>query len=414
MASLTIRELNKSFGSVAVLQGIDLEVKTGEFVVLVGPSGCGKSTLLAIIAGLESVTSGEIRIGERIVNGVPPKDRDIAMVFQSYALYPTMTVRANITFGMESRGVPKAAQAEALARVAGLLQIQSLLNRKPSQLSGGQRQRVAMGRALVRDPLLFLFDEPLSNLDAQLRVEMRMEIKRLHQRIGATIVYVTHDQIEAMTMATRIAVMHQGAVQQFADPDTVYRYPANLFVARFMGSPPMNTMPARLGVEDGGPVVVIGAGRPDEVRLRLQGYDAAPAFRGSEVVLGIRPECIAEGSRGFSGASGAPIVINAPVEMIEPTGAETIVLLRLGGEPVLARITPDIRPAPGALASFALDTRRICLLDPVTERLIAWPPPAIAGLPAVSSCSPEVPAASAPRSCGRSPASRPGSPSSTS
>jgi multiple sugar transport system ATP-binding protein len=174
-----------------------------------------------------------------------------------------------------------------------------------------------------------------------------------------------------MTMATRIAVMHQGAVQQFADPDTVYRYPANLFVARFMGSPPMNTMPARLVAEEGGPVVVIGAGRPDEVRLRLQGYDAAAAFRGSEVVLGIRPECIAEGSRGFSGASGAPIVINAPVEMIEPTGAETIVLLRLGGEPVLARITPDIRPAPGGLAAFALDTRRICLFDPVTERLIA-------------------------------------------
>jgi multiple sugar transport system ATP-binding protein len=228
-----------------------------------------------------------------------------------------------------------------------------------------------MGRALVRDPLLFLFDEPLSNLDAKLRVEMRMEIKRLHQRIGATIVYVTHDQIEAMTMATRIAVMHQGAVQQFADPDTVYRYPANLFVARFMGSPPMNTMPARLVAEEGGPVVVIGAGRPDEVRLRLQGYDAAAAFRGSEVVLGIRPECIAEGSRRFSGASGAPIVINAPVEMIEPTGAETIVLLRLGGEPVLARITPDIRPVPGGLAAFALDTRRICLFDPVTEGLIA-------------------------------------------
>ena len=231
--------------------------------------------------------------------------------------------------------------------MARLLQIEPLLGRKPSQLSGGQRQRVAMGRALVRDPLLFLFDEPLSNLDAKLRVEMRMEIKRLHQRIGATIVYVTHDQIEAMTMATRIAVMHQGEVQQFADPDTVYRYPANLFVARFMGSPPMNTMPARLEAEDGGPVVVIGAGRPDEVRLRLQGYDAAASFVGRDVVLGIRPECIAEGSRGFSGASGAPIVVNAPVEMVEPTGAETIVLLRLGGEPVLARITPDIRPAPG-------------------------------------------------------------------
>jgi multiple sugar transport system ATP-binding protein len=293
------------------------------------------------------------------------------MVFQSYALYPSMTVRQNITFGMECRHVPKAEQEKALANVARLLQIEPLLGRKPSQLSGGQRQRVAMGRALVRDPLLFLFDEPLSNLDAKLRVEMRMEIKRLHQRIGATIIYVTHDQIEAMTMATRIAVMHHGEVQQFADPDTVYRYPANLFVARFMGSPPMNTMPARLEAQDAGPVVVIGAGRPDEVRLPLQGYDAAAAFVGRDVVLGIRPECIAEGSRSFSGASGAPIVVQAPVEMVEPTGAETIVLLRLGGEQVLARISPDIRPEPGKLAAFALDTRRICLFDPVTERLIA-------------------------------------------
>jgi multiple sugar transport system ATP-binding protein len=200
---------------------------------------------------------------------------------------------------------------------------------------------------------------------------MRMEIKRLHQRIGATIVYVTHDQIEAMTMATRIAVMYQGEVQQFADPDTIYRYPANLFVARFMGSPPMNTMPARLVAEDGAPQVVIGAGRPDEVRLRLRGYDAAAAFLGREVVLGIRPECIAESGRVFGDTSEAPIVVNAPVEMIEPTGAETIVLLRLGGERVLARISPDIRPKPGALTAFALDTRRICLFDPKTERLIA-------------------------------------------
>jgi multiple sugar transport system ATP-binding protein len=290
------------------------------------------------------------------------------MVFQSYALYPSMTVRQNITFGMECRHVPKAEQEVALTNVARLLQIEPLLGRKPSQLSGGQRQRVAMGRALVRDPLLFLFDEPLSNLDAKLRVEMRMEIKRLHQRIGATIVYVTHDQIEAMTMATRIAVMHQGEVQQFADPDTVYRYPANLFVARFMGSPPMNTMPARLEAESGGPVIVIGAGRPDQVRLRLQGYDAAASFVGRDVVLGIRPECIAEASRAFP---GAPVVVDAPVELVEPTGAETIVLLRLGGEPVQARITPDIRPVPGALASFALDTRRICLFDPATELLIA-------------------------------------------
>jgi len=371
MAALSIRALSKRYANLEVLKGIDLDIESGEFTVLVGPSGCGKSTLLNIVAGLDRPSAGTVEIGGRVVNDIAPKDRHIAMVFQSYALYPSMTVRQNFTFGMECRHVPRAEQEAALTNVARLLQIEPLLGRKPSQLSGGQRQRVAMGRALVRDPLLFLFDEPLSNLDAKLRVEMRMEIKRLHQRIGATIVYVTHDQIEAMTMATRIAVMHHGEVQQFADPDTVYRYPANLFVARFMGSPPMNTMPARLEAEDGGPVVVIGAGRPDEVRLRLQGYDAAASFVGREVVLGIRPECIAEGSRGFSGASGASIVVNAPVEMVEPTGAETIVLLRLGGEPVLARITPDIRPAPGALAPFALDTRRICLFDPVTERLIA-------------------------------------------
>jgi multiple sugar transport system ATP-binding protein len=371
MAALSVRGLSKRFARLEVLKGIDLDIESGEFTVLVGPSGCGKSTLLNIVAGLERPSAGTIEIGGRIVNDVEPKDRDIAMVFQSYALYPSMTVRQNITFGMECRHIPRAEQDAALANVARLLQIEQLLDRRPSQLSGGQRQRVAMGRALVRDPLLFLFDEPLSNLDAQLRVEMRMEIKRLHQRIGATIVYVTHDQIEAMTMATRIAVMHKGEVQQFADPDTIYRYPANLFVARFMGAPPMNTVPARLVVEDGAPLAVIGAGRPDEVRLRLQGYHQAAAFRDKDVVLGIRPECIAESGRVFATTSDAPVVISAPVEMIEPTGAETIVALRLGGEPVLARISPDIRPEPGALAPFALDTRRICLFDPATERLIA-------------------------------------------
>jgi multiple sugar transport system ATP-binding protein len=371
MSALSVSDVHKTFGATEVLKGISLEMGSGEFTVLVGPSGCGKSTLLNIIAGLERQSSGRIEIGGRAVDDVAPKDRDIAMVFQSYALYPSMTVRQNITFGMECRNVPRAERDEAVSRVAKLLQIEALLDRKPAQLSGGQRQRVAMGRALVRDPLLFLFDEPLSNLDAKLRVEMRMEIKRLHQRIGATIVYVTHDQIEAMTMATRIAVMHQGQLQQFADPDTVYRYPANLFVARFMGSPPMNTMPARLEAANGGTVVVIGAGRPDEVRLRLEGYDAAAPFVGREVVAGLRPECIVEGNRVFSGTSSAPVVIEAPVEMVEPTGAETIVLLRLGGEQVLARVAPDIRPTPGVTAAFALDTRRICLFDPQTERLIA-------------------------------------------
>ena len=268
MAALSIRALSKRYANLEVLKGIELDIESGEFTVLVGPSGCGKSTLLNIIAGLDRPSAGTIEIGGRVVNDIPPKDRDIAMVFQSYALYPSMTVRQNITFGMECRHVPKTEQEKAVANVAKLLQIEPLLGRKPSQLSGGQRQRVAMGRALVRDPLLFLFDEPLSNLDAKLRVEMRMEIKRLHQRIGATIVYVTHDQIEAMTMATRIAVMHQGSVQQFADPDTVYRYPANLFVARFMGSPPMNLLKDAPGAP---PATIVGV-RPEHLDVTPSGW----------------------------------------------------------------------------------------------------------------------------------------------
>src|SRR5215510_8016102 len=313
MSALTVHAVHKRFGSVEVLKGINLEMGAGEFTVLVGPSGCGKSTLLNIIAGLERQSSGNIEISGRVVDDVPPKDRDIAMVFQSYALYPSMTVRQNMTFGMECRNVPRARRNEAVARVAKLLQIDALLDRKPSQLSGGQRQRVAMGRALVRDPLLFLFDEPLSNLDAKLRVEMRMEIKRLHQRIGATIVYVTHDQIEAMTMATRIAVMNQGEVQQFADPDTVYRYPANLFVARFMGAPPMNTMSARLEATSGGTIAVIGQG---EAAIRLPAPAGSEGWIGREVVLGIRPECIAEPTRHFSDAPDAALTIAARVEML--------------------------------------------------------------------------------------------------
>jgi multiple sugar transport system ATP-binding protein len=370
VAALSITGVSKRFGLLDVLKRIDLEIESGEFTVLVGPSGCGKSTLLNIIAGLERPSDGTIEIGGRVVNDVAPKDRDIAMVFQSYALYPSMTVRQNITFGMECRRVPKPQREAAVTRVSRLLQIEQLLDRRPAQLSGGQRQRVAMGRALVRDPLLFLFDEPLSNLDAKLRVEMRMEIKQLHQRVGATIVYVTHDQIEAMTMATRIAVMHHGEVQQFADPDTVYRRPANLFVARFMGSPPMNTLPARLTTEGNAPVAVIGDGQPDELRVRLPPCDGAAAYRDREVVLGIRPECIAEADRRFGTSPHSTLAFSANVEMIEPTGAETIVLLRLGGTPVLARVAADVRPPPGAAAPFALDTSRICLFDPITERLI--------------------------------------------
>ncbi len=365
MSALVIRDLHKRFGATDVLKGINLDIDNGDFTVLVGPSGCGKSTLLNIIAGLETASSGEIEIDGRVVNAIPPKDRDIAMVFQTYALYPSMTVRQNITFGMECRNVPKPRQAAALERVAKLLQIEPLLARKPAQLSGGQRQRVAMGRALVRDPKLFLFDEPLSNLDAKLRVEMRMEIKQLHARIGASIVYVTHDQIEAMTMATRIAVMYQGEIQQFADPDTIYNRPANLFVARFMGAPPMNTIPARLEVEAGRPMVVVG-----DIRLPAPPTISAD-WRGKPVILGIRPECIAEPSRQFGDGATPGLTITAPVEMTEPTGAETIVVMRLGGAKVLGRVAPDIRLAIGALANFAVDARKLCLFDPKTERLIA-------------------------------------------
>jgi multiple sugar transport system ATP-binding protein len=370
MSALSLRNVTKSFGSTPVLKGIDMEIQSGEFTVLVGPSGCGKSTLLNIVAGLEKPSGGTVEIGGRVVNDVAPKDRNIAMVFQTYALYPSMTVRQNITFGLECRNVPKAERAAAVDRVAALLQIEKLLDRKPSQLSGGQRQRVAMGRALVRDPLLFLFDEPLSNLDAKLRVEMRMEIKQLHQRIRSTVVYVTHDQIEAMTMATRIAVMHQGEVQQFADPDTVYNRPANLFVARFMGAPPMNTLPARLEIAGDGLRAVVGRGEA-ALALPLPRALAARAQAGREVVLGLRPECIAEQERRFGGEDAQRLIVDLPVEMIEPTGAETIVLARLGGERALARVAPDMRPQPGGSGRFALDLRRACLFDPATGALIA-------------------------------------------
>jgi multiple sugar transport system ATP-binding protein len=368
MSALAIRDVYKRFGPTEVLTGINLEMGSGDFTVLVGPSGCGKSTLLNIIAGLERQGSGSIEIGGRIVDDVPPKDRDIAMVFQSYALYPSMTARQNITFGMECRSVPRVQREEAVTRVARLLQIEALLDRKPSQLSGGQRQRVAMGRALVRDPLLFLFDEPLSNLDAQLRAEMRMEIKQLHQHLGSTIVYVTHDQIEAMTLATRIAVMRQGVVQQFADPETVYNRPANLFVARFMGAPPMNTLPARLEATPDGTAAVIGRG---EAEIRFPVPSEANSWIGREVVLGIRPESIAESTRRFSQAQDAATTVAGRVEMIEPTGAETIVVLRLGEERALGRVSPDLGYRLGELAQFVVDTRKISLFDPATSDRIA-------------------------------------------
>jgi multiple sugar transport system ATP-binding protein len=369
MSALAVRDVYKVFGSTQVLKGINLEVNSGEFTVLVGPSGCGKSTLLNIIAGLDTTTGGEIEIGGKPMNGVSAKDRDIAMVFQSYALYPSMTVRQNITFGMECRGVPRPERDAAVARVAKLLQIEQLLNRRPAQLSGGQRQRVAMGRALVRNPLLFLFDEPLSNLDAKLRVEMRKEIKLLHQTLGSTIIYVTHDQVEAMTLASRIAVLYQGELQQFADPDTIYNRPANLFVAQFMGSPPMNTMPGRLVSDGDGLSVVVRGDDGLQVSLPIAESGGFRNFVGRPVMLGIRPECITDAKKKRPVEPGV-VIAQALVDMTEPTGAETMVLLRLCGHRAVGRAAPDFRGRIGQVVEFAFDTRNLCLFDPETERLI--------------------------------------------
>ena len=369
MASLSIQNLSKSFGAVEVLKGIDLEVDTGEFVVLVGPSGCGKSTLLAMIAGLETVTAGAIVIGGRVVNDTPPKDRDIAMVFQSYALYPTMTVRQNITFGMESRGVPKPEQDAAVTRTAALLKIEGLLQRKPAQLSGGQRQRVAMGRALVRDPALFLFDEPLSNLDAKLRIEMRTEIKKLYQRLGKTTVYVTHDQVEAMTLASRIAVMHQGRLQQFAEPRIVYERPANMFVAGFMGSPAMNFLPGEIASANGRAAVALKSGGDKTVLLALPRATSGALTPGRRVVLGVRPEHITH-SHGPANGKEDTATFTAHVEVVEPTGAETIVIVRVGEREVMARFEPDAAPPVGAEVTLTISMSKVCLFDPDSEQLL--------------------------------------------
>jgi multiple sugar transport system ATP-binding protein len=374
MASLTVRNLRKRYGPVEVLKGIDLALEDGEFLVLLGPSGCGKSTLLNMIAGLDTVTEGEILIGERVVNRVPPRDRDIAMVFQSYALYPNMTVERNIAFGLEMRGVPKAERAELVRKAAELLQIGELLQRKPAQLSGGQRQRVAMGRALVRDPKVFLFDEPLSNLDARLRVDMRTEIKKLHQRLGATIVYVTHDQIEAMTLATRVAVMKDGMVHQFAPPQEIYERPANIYVAGFVGSPSMNFVPATVA-RDGNRLGVAVERRLNGVSaplfLPLPGPSAAIAERvGGPIVLGLRPETITQPVPAELAANPALAAFEAVVDVLEPTGADTLTYITLGGRPVVARVRPHDARAPGALMPFMADMAKACLFDPDTERRI--------------------------------------------
>lgn len=360
---LEIEGLYKNFSSTEILKDVNVAIEPGDFLVLVGPSGCGKSTLLNCIAGLEPITGGALRIDGRDVAEVSPKDRDIAMVFQSYALYPTMTVAKNITFGMKVRGVDAAVQEGKLQKVASQLQIEQLLNRKPGQLSGGQRQRVAMGRALVRDPKLFLFDEPLSNLDAKLRVEMRSEIKSLHQRLGATMVYVTHDQIEAMTLATKIVVMKGGVVQQIGTPSEIYNRPANMFVADFMGSPAMNLIPAKTKPNGKGSHIEIEGADGANIVLKDDKAKNLP----SNVIIGVRPEDIAEkGPRSRKSGQDAECMI----DIVEPAGADTFVVTKLGGRPVTARLHAETTAQPGKKQRLTFDLSKVSYFEPETgERL---------------------------------------------
>jgi len=352
MSSVSIRRVQKDYGPVSVIRGVDVEIDDGEFVILVGPSGCGKSTLLRMIAGLEDISGGEIRIGERVVNDLEPKERDIAMVFQSYALYPHMTVEQNMAFSLKMGGAKKSEIDPKVARAAKILSLEPLLGRLPKELSGGQRQRVAMGRAIVRDPKVFLFDEPLSNLDAKLRVQMRTEIKALHQRLGTTIVYVTHDQVEAMTMADKIVVLHDGVVEQVGAPLNLYDRPANLFVAGFIGSPAMNLLKGKVEREG---FVVDGSGG-----LTLPFLNAPTATPGLPAVYGIRPEHFVLDDAGF------PIT----VEVVEPTGSETQVMAQIGGQAITAVFRERVTAGPGEIIRIAAQSEHAHLFDAATEQRI--------------------------------------------
>jgi multiple sugar transport system ATP-binding protein len=348
MAAVTIRNVEKWFGSTHVIRGVDVAIADGEFCVLVGPSGCGKSTLLRMIAGLEEITKGEIAIGERVVNRVPPKERDIAMVFQNYALYPHMTVRQNMSFALALAKRPKAEIEAHVAKAADILGLAPYLDRYPRQLSGGQRQRVAMGRAIVRDPQVFLFDEPLSNLDAKLRVQMRTEIKELHQRLKTTSIYVTHDQIEAMTMADRIVVMRDGIVEQTGDPLTLYDNPANTFVAGFIGSPAMNMIPGTARMKQGAPHVAFA----DGATLPLP--PGTRASDGQSVLYGIRPEHCAVGN-----GNGLPV----DIVVVEPTGADTQLYCRFNGQEVTAMVRDRVAARAGERIALVPDIPRAHVFD---------------------------------------------------
>ena len=351
MAAVELRNVVKSYdGKTNVIHGIDLDVEPGEFVVFVGPSGCGKSTLLRMIAGLEPISGGEVRIGGEVVNDKPPRARDIAMVFQDYALYPHKTLFENMAFGLRLRKTPEDEIRRRVMDAARLLHIEHMLERRPAALSGGQRQRVAIGRAIVRQPKVFLFDEPLSNLDAQLRHEMRTEIKRLHQRLGTTMIYVTHDQVEAMTLASRIAVLSAGHKMQYDTPDAIYNRPAALFVAGFTGAPPMNLVDAT--VADGHADLGGGVRVPLAPALARQG--------GAVRKLGVRPE-----SLRLAGEPG-DIVLPASVSLLEPLGAETLVTLKLGAAEVVARLSPGFREPPGTRLALHVSPAQLHLFDAQT------------------------------------------------
>jgi multiple sugar transport system ATP-binding protein len=365
MAHVSLRNVVKQFDDTQAVRGIDLDIADKEFVVLVGPSGCGKSTTLRMIAGLEDVTGGEIKVDGEVVNDVPPKDRDMAMVFQNYALYPHMTVFENMSFGLRLKRYPKDEIKRRVQEAARILDITELLDRKPRQLSGGQRQRVAMGRAIVRNPKVFLFDEPLSNLDAKLRVQMRTEIKRVHQKVKTTTVYVTHDQVEAMTLADRVVVMNGGIIEQIGTPQDLYHSPRTRFVAGFIGSPAMNFIPCRLEQNGTGLRVrlsdQLNLPVPDSRAERYRGHAGKP------LIFGLRPEHITE-PRG-EGRSVA-CEFSATLDVIEPMGMETMVFFTVGGKEVCARVEPSGVPGPGQLMRLYANLNHMHLIDAETQLVL--------------------------------------------
>ena len=364
MAQVSVRKVEKAYETYKAVHGIDLEIADEEFVVLVGPSGCGKSTTLRMIAGLEEITAGEIWIGGDLVNDMPPRDRDIAMVFQNYALYPHMSVFDNMAFGLKLRKFDRDEIKKRVDHAAGILDIVPLLDRKPKALSGGQRQRVAMGRAIVRNPRVFLFDEPLSNLDAKLRVQMRTEIKKVHQTVRTTTVYVTHDQVEAMTLADRVVVMNQGRIEQVGPPQELYHHPATRFVASFIGSPGMNFLPVRVASENGLAVVLAnGAALP----VPPQRIDRYAPFAGREMTLGIRPEHLTE-TRDHERPHVAHV--DLLTDVVEPMGMETLVHFFLDGAPVCARVDPATPATPGAMLRLTVDMNQMHLIDPQSLRVV--------------------------------------------